>query len=268
MTAIQTDDPAGLSRQRAAIRATSQRLVSLLETVKDPTATAIGEWSIQELAIHLTEVFESYPRLFRGDGAILPAPSDITRHNAEVVEAGQGLSVKDAARRIGAAVSELDGLLAQGSPSEPITWHGGLRLSPATFAAIPASEAIVHGHDVAGAEGRSVKTERPHAGVTLANLVYLLPNYVNKEAAAGFDAVYDIRLKSGERRFLSFRDGSLEVGTTGGKADCVVLADPETFLLVGYNRIGQWKPAFTGKVLTWGRKPWLALKIPKLIQTI
>ena len=267
MTA-QPHDAATLERLRAAIRSTSERLVSLLRTVTDPASTAIGDWSIQDLAIHLTDVYEDYPRFLRGEKTVLTDPTGITAYNAEVVGAGRGLSVKDAAGRIEAAARELDGQLAEWPPGDPVTWHGELRLSPATFAALPASEAIVHGRDVARAEGRSFRTEQAHAAVTLANLAPLLPSYVNKEAAAGFSAVYDLRLKGGERRFLTFRDGSLEVSATPRRADCVVLADPETFLLIGYNRIGQWGPALTGKVLTWGRKPWLALKLPNLIASI
>jgi hypothetical protein len=30
-------------------------------------------------------------------------------------------------------------------------------------------------------------------------------------------------------------------------------------LLVSYGRISQWRPALTGKMVAWGRRPWLGL---------
>ena len=261
-------DATVLQDLRAAVRATSANLVQLLSTVRDPGTPAIGEWSIQDLAVHLTDVYENYPCYIRNEAPIFADPTDITAHNARVVEVGKGTDVKEAAQRIATAARELDDLLEGQDPASTVRWHGGADLPVTTFAAIPGSEAIVHGYDVAIAEGRSLRTDRSHAAVILANLLHLLPLYVNEETAARTAATYDLRLKGGGRRFLRFEGGTLEVTETKRRADCIVLADAETFLLIGYNRIGQWQAAFTGKVLTWGLKPWLALRLPNLIATI
>jgi hypothetical protein len=37
-------------------------------------------------------------------------------------------------------------------------------------------------------------------------------------------------------------------------------------MLVGYGRISQWGPMGRGKLLAYGRKPWLALKLSKLLR--
>jgi hypothetical protein len=42
-------------------------------------------------------------------------------------------------------------------------------------------------------------------------------------------------------------------------ADCRLSADPVAFLLAGSNRQSQWKTLLTGKMVAFGRKPWLAL---------
>lgn len=271
---METQDPHPITSStvlrdlRAAVRATSGELVQLLSTVQNPAARAIGDWSIEDLAAHLTDVYESYPRYIRNEGRLFDRPADITAHNAAVVEAGKGTDVKEAAQRIAAAARELDELLAHADPTSVVRWHGGAELPMTTLAAIPGSEAIVHGYDIASAEDRSFQPDRSHAALVLANLLHLLPLYVNEQAAARTTATYDLRLKGGGRRFLTFEAATLEVSETGGRPDCVVLADAATFLLIGYNRIGQWRPALTGKVVAWGRKPWLALRLPKLIATI
>lgn len=261
--------PEDLVRMRGAIRATGHRLVTLLSTVRDPSANAVGDWRIADLAIHLTDVFEHYPLYLRGEADLFEDPLDVTAHNAEAVAAGQGLTLNDAARRIAATLEEVDDLLGKRPSGQPVAWHGGTEISPCAFAAVVGSEAVVHGYDVASAERRYRPCDRSDAGVIMANALHLLPHYLDRAAAADISATFDMRFRGGERRFLLLRDGALEVThDEHERPDCVVLADPETFLLVGYNRIGHWRPALTGKILTWGRKPWLALKLPQLLAQI
>jgi hypothetical protein len=38
-------------------------------------------------------------------------------------------------------------------------------------------------------------------------------------------------------------------------------------LLVFYGRISKWPPVLTGKILAWGRKPWLGLSMTKFLTT-
>jgi hypothetical protein len=42
------------------------------------------------------------------------------------------------------------------------------------------------------------------------------------------------------------------------------VADPAAFLLVGSGLRSQWGQIARGKLLTWGRKPWLALRFVSL----
>ena len=66
---------------------------------------------------------------------------------------------------------------------------------------------------------------------------------------------------------LAFDDGTLHVSTDYAESvDCHLSADPTAFLLVMYGRQGPLRPALTGKVVAWGRKPWLAFRIPSLLQ--
>ncbi len=41
--------------------------------------------------------------------------------------------------------------------------------------------------------------------------------------------------------------------------DTVISADPATFLLVVYKRMNPWLAILTGRLVAWGRRPWLAL---------
>jgi hypothetical protein len=43
------------------------------------------------------------------------------------------------------------------------------------------------------------------------------------------------------------------------RVDAHISADPATLLLVVYRRRSQWPQIAAGRLLAWGRRPWLAL---------
>lgn len=45
-----------------------------------------------------------------------------------------------------------------------------------------------------------------------------------------------------------------------GSIDVHITAEPVTALLMSYGRMGQLLPSLTGKIVTWGTHPWLALR--------
>ena len=57
-----------------------------------------------------------------------------------------------------------------------------------------------------------------------------------------------------------FRNGRLQVNPARPHhVDVHISADPAAFLLVLYRRQPQWRHIAAGRLLAWGRKPWLAL---------
>jgi hypothetical protein len=48
------------------------------------------------------------------------------------------------------------------------------------------------------------------------------------------------------------------------RPDCTIMTEPVTFLLIALGRRGATEALARGKVLAWGRKPWLALRFPAL----
>ena len=45
------------------------------------------------------------------------------------------------------------------------------------------------------------------------------------------------------------------------RTDCHIGGDPAAILLVVYRRRSPWRAAMTGRVIAWGRQPWLALSL-------
>jgi hypothetical protein len=67
---------------------------------------------------------------------------------------------------------------------------------------------------------------------------------------------------------LVIADGRLTVESQvdGQPADCHISADPWAFIQVLYSRTGPIRPALTGRILAWGRRPWLAFALPSLFR--
>lgn len=87
------------------------------------------------------------------------------------------------------------------------------------------------------------------------------PMFVAPEAA-NFQGTYEVSLRGGPIITWSFSDGRLTFAE--GKAtrpDCRISANPSSFLLSAYGRLGLWSPAFKGQMFADGRKPWLALRL-------
>ena len=96
-------------------------------------------------------------------------------------------------------------------------------------------------------------------------IMTMVPDYVDKEKTAGLDVSYELRFRGGPRYRLAVDDGTAQVTEPGEKADCWISADPVAFLLVGYQRIGQWGQILRGKMMAGGPKPWLGFKFGGLL---
>jgi hypothetical protein len=93
-------------------------------------------------------------------------------------------------------------------------------------------------------------------------------DYLDQHAAAGLHVAHELRSGSRDRYRFSVDDTTAVVSPASGvhsSPDCVITADPAAFLLVGYDRVGQWSQTLRGKLRAGGRRPWLALRFSSLL---
>jgi hypothetical protein len=171
-----------------------------------------------------------------------------------------------AAERIETAAATIwPGYRALGS-DDVVEWFGGIKMPAYTPPSIMVTEALVHGYDIAQAEELSWPIESDVARVSVRGLFPLLPQYVNRDAARDLRICYELSLRGGPPAYFTFENGALSVDQVPPRpVDCKLSVDPAAYLLVGYGRIGQWGPTLRGKIVAYGRKPWLGLKLGKLI---
>jgi uncharacterized protein (TIGR03083 family) len=223
------------------------------------------DWTIAETAAHLWQGVTMYAGLLEGRPH---AWTDIDRRPE--TNAAMLAEIQERDPTALAALIERDaapmaaGFRAYGA--KPITFVFGTPASATTALAAIADEFLIHGWDIAQAVGVPWLITPADAIVLTRAACEILPMFVAPEAA-NFQGTYEISLRGGPIITMSFSDGRLTFAE--GKAtrpDCRISTNPSSFLLSAYGRLGRWSPAFKGQILAYGRKPWLALRLPSLIR--
>jgi uncharacterized protein (TIGR03083 family) len=250
---------------QAALDRGAERVASLLRSAPDGNARVAGlDWSVSDLGAHLINEADRFDRFGRGQTQPL---GDVAQINADEIAS---VTERDPAKQADLFLATHAKYMAaakQHAGSDPYVWFDN-KMEWAEAAGISLGELNVHAVDLARTLGGKARIERDDALNIAYGLMRILPSFVDTEKAKGFTGTFKLKLRGGAPVLLMFRDGVLTVG--GGRreadsADCVISADPEAFLLVGYGRSSQWGPILRGKIFASGRKPWLGLKFNSLL---
>jgi hypothetical protein len=153
-------------------------------------------------------------------------------------------------------------------PDEPYPWHAGLQLTMTQASAVALGEFLVHGFDLARALRRPWSIEGRHALLVINGVAAILPAAVDPTHAEGFTASYELRLRGGAPFGMRFDHGALSIQPGAARrADCHISAEPAAFLLVSYGRVTPWRYVARGRLVAWGRRPWLAPRFGKMLHS-
>ena len=269
-----------------ALRAEVARVTSLLRSIDDRNAPAVGQWSLAETAMHLSQVWIVVPALARQDlagvhellgglsgDALLRDIGELAEVTALGVRSDPERDPAILADRIEARAQEYFSDCVGADPDALRPWlvHGcTVRRSTLTYHLL--NETVMHGYDIAQAAGRTWQIAPAHAAMVVGRFVVpvisaLDPRALANGAAAGVQAGYDVRIRGGDRFHLIFDNGSIRVEEPSSRRiDCHLSADPVAFLMLVWNRRRQWSAIATGKLLAWGRKPWLGPQLRSLMR--
>ncbi|HJT03713.1 MAG TPA: maleylpyruvate isomerase family mycothiol-dependent enzyme [Pseudonocardiaceae bacterium] len=253
----------------ASVEAATNQLCAVLRSASDPDVRAVGTWTVRDVGAHLASGIPLYTGIVRGEGSTYTRLDRISELNAAAITAITDRDCTSLADQIESAAAEFV-TAVRTTPGDPeVVYHAGILLRVSSVTALLLGEMLIHGYDIARASRRSWFIAPGDAGLVLRGGLTILPYFVDRAAAAGVRASFDIRLrgKDGLRLCLAFDDGSVNVafGCTES-VDCHLSAEPATFLLLMYGRQGPLRSALTGKVIAWGRKPWLAFYMQSLVQ--
>ncbi|WP_405877178.1 maleylpyruvate isomerase family mycothiol-dependent enzyme [Streptomyces sp. NBC_01136] len=258
--------PEGLG---VAIRDTAEEIAALLRRGADMGLPVPGsEWNVGEAAAHLAQANELMAALAAGhvrsygDGT----PQSLAAANEQALAAFHERGAEPLAALI---VAQADAYLkawdesaAEGTVVSPLGPMGRDVLGSYLL-----THMLGHGYDLARALGRPHMIDRARVELTLPFLITAMPRVTDAARAAGLTARYAIRLWGGPRFGVTLTDGVVSVGSRPpARPDCTILIEPVTFLLMALGRRDQWSAIAQGRIVVWGRKPWLAPRFPALFK--
>ncbi|HEV3400749.1 MAG TPA: maleylpyruvate isomerase N-terminal domain-containing protein [Acidimicrobiales bacterium] len=264
---------AALAAAREAVATVGPRVSGLLRTARHPNVPALGEWDLTDTAVHLSLSADALCALVEGAGAMLTDLWDLGTLNKTLVEGETTRDLPRLADRIDATVTRFLTLVGDAEDDAARPWVvEGVAAPLSMLTCQMLNELVVHGRDIAMAEGVPWPIDRRHAALVLTG--FLFPSMaglgralVDQEKAAAVRVAYDVRLRGGGRVVLRFDDGDLTVEPEpSARVDCHLSVDPVTFMLVAWGRIGQAQGILKGQLFAWGRKPWLGLKLRSLLR--
>ncbi|WP_328540317.1 maleylpyruvate isomerase family mycothiol-dependent enzyme [Streptomyces sp. NBC_00344] len=253
--------PEGLSE---AIRGTAAEIAAQLRGRADTDGPVPGsEWTVGEAAAHLAQANQLMADIAAGQGRSHGdgTPQSLAAAN-EVALAQFGQRAAEPLAEM--IVAQADAFLRAvdlRSPEDTVdTPLGAMDL--ATFGSYLLTHMLGHGYDLARAVGGAHMLDRKRVELSMPFMMATMPNVV-AGAAAGLTARFAVRLWGTAAFGVIFTNGEVTISSRPiTRPDCTILIEPVTFLLIALGRCDPWGAIARGRVLTWGRKPWLAPRFP------
>lgn len=253
---------------RTAVVQAAANMASVVEQIDDPSVRPDGsEWTVADIAAHVTSGMELYIGYIRGDtppalDVSNIAEGSLARTTAAFLAAYPERDPHVLAGRLQLATAELLRATESLEIDDVLQWHGEQITMGALFG-LALGELLLHGADIASALGLPWEITKDAAGITLTQAFSTIGLLVDPATTAGVHRTFEVRLRGAATFILRVDDGTIVVRLASGRehADCRVSADPVALLLIAYGRTSQWRQIIRGKLLAWGRRPWLGLRL-------
>jgi len=267
----------GLPQARATLAAAAARAAGLIASIPDlSVAAARCQWSVGEAAAHMAIGLRGFTDAFSGRrGSWHDLIPDADRFPDRLAGLNQATISAEPRRTPGAAAQAItdaaEGWLqatAGSSPSDRIAtpWYGpGRSHSVLSATCLLAGEQLIHGYDIARGVGRKWPITAEEAYVVFDAVQAMMPMLPDSVTCADLVATYKLHVGRGSDFVVQIADGQATVNPPGrNRIDCHIAGTPTALLLVGYGRISQWQAIAGGRLIAWGRKPWLGLRFVHL----
>lgn len=248
-------------RLRGELAGTASRVGELLRAAPGGDAPVPGlSWSVGEVAAHLVTVPARYQRMLEGG---MPFPESLSALNDAELDA---VGTKDPAELANRLESETTNLLARlgDDGDQPVPFFG-MQHTAAGVGGILLGELLVHGLDLARALDQPWVIRRDQAIAVSRGLLPALPNFITPVGVQRGKGIYHLHLRGGDDWTIRVDQGGATVEPDRpARADLHVSAEPVTNLLVAFARTPRWRAVLTGRIVAWGRRPWLAARFGTL----
>ncbi|MDH4278151.1 MAG: maleylpyruvate isomerase N-terminal domain-containing protein [Acidimicrobiia bacterium] len=254
-------------QRRRLLREAVDQFAADLATAESGQRVPGLEWTVGELGAHLVVL----PRLYRemaDQPEPMPIPADGHRFSADRIRAVETRRSEDLAALTRREVMDL--LDYYGDDPDARFNHWAVEQPLAVIESTLLDEFLIHGRDLGAAKGNIRPISRTQAITALDGVLPVAANFVDPEAAGDLTATVHLHMR-GDREVeavdwtQTIAQGAMTVTRTRPRRpDVRIHADPVAFLLLSLGRIGRIRPTLTGKVVAYGRKPWLAARLPNI----
>ncbi|MFD0278977.1 maleylpyruvate isomerase family mycothiol-dependent enzyme [Kitasatospora sp. NPDC127111] len=249
-----------------AVTAVGDEAIALLAGCRGDTPIPGAEWTVAEAAAHLAMANELMAALAAGEERPYGDGSagSLAAANAASLAARPERDPAVLAGEIARRAREFTVAAGPRPGTEPVlTPLGPMDLD--TLGAYLLTHMLGHLYDIAVALGRPHPIDRHRVGLTMPFLRAAMPRVTDARAAAGHNACYKLRVRGLGGFAVTFTDGAAVVNPEPPRRpDCTILTEPVAFFLIALGRYTAVDALARGKVLAWGRRPWLAPAFPGL----
>jgi uncharacterized protein (TIGR03083 family) len=256
-----------------AIDSVAARLTTLLSRAVDPLVPVrhLPGWTVRDVVAHLATVVVRYSDGPEGRGTWTPTPVELPALNHDQLGQLRGATVDELTTQVRHDLATLASQIrGYGSEIPSFRFHGQEPIRADVALGLLLGELVVHGRDIATGLRQPWPIRPDHAALIIEGMNPILPGWVRPERVEGFNATLEIRLRGQASHMWLFRDGRLHINSPSvdrNSVDAHISGDPATVVLVFYRREPQWRQIATGRLLAWGRKPWLALTLTDRFHT-
>ncbi|RKT55200.1 maleylpyruvate isomerase family mycothiol-dependent enzyme [Saccharothrix australiensis] len=260
---------------RAAVRDAGDRFADLVLSVPDPSVRATEDWSVAEVAAHVTGIAWNNTAVIADGAKQFPVPDvrryipgttvDTIRRDLNPAQL-RGFTERDPVRlaeRLRGSIAEALDATADADPRRLVGWLGGSRLPLAGVFAHLTNELLIHGWDIARALDLPWSMPEDQAGL-------FFDLFLVEITRNGYGRLLDddrpvrpgriaVEFRSAHTRpvTLVLDSGVAHVEEPGGDCDVRVRFRPAALNLMLFHRVGRVRTVLGGSLSIGGRRPWL-----------
>jgi len=248
---------------RGALLEVTDVLGDMLRPLRNTAIPVPGsEWTVGEMANHVAQADQLFVELL---GGATRTHGDMTVEglaaaNAEWLARDPERDGEKLAEIIVASTRTFLELVDTRPAGQRVMSPAG-RVDMDTFLSYALAHTAVHACSIARALHKPRPVKKKHVNLMMPFFVLGMENFTSKDKTKDLTASFLVRLRGGPKVAVTFDKGSISVAAKPPRrVDCHISADPVQLFLVAMGLKKQWGPIATGKLTTWGTKPWLALQ--------